>query len=62
LVGDGGGEKLALLCLQLVCLFSDIQVSEDKMYEKVLESKEHQQIVEHYIKVRDNKVSVDSSE
>jgi len=61
-VGDGGGEKLALLSLQIISLFSDIQVGEDKLYQIVLESNEHQQIVQYYLKCKEKKMSIDISE
>lgn len=59
---DTTGEKLALLSLQIVSLFADIRIDDTGLYNKVLENIEYQQILEHYIKVKDNKLTVDMNE
>ncbi len=59
---DTTGEKLALLSLQIVSLFADIRIDDAGLYNKVLENIEYQQILEHYIKVKDNKLTVDMNE
>lgn len=59
---DTTGEKLALLSLQIVCLFADIRIDDATLYNRVLENIEYQQILEHYIKVKDQKMTVDVNE
>lgn len=61
-MSDVNGEKLALLCLQLFGLFTDVKIDDAALYHKVLERPEYQQVVEHYLKVKQQKLSVDSFE
>jgi len=62
ITSDVSGEKLALLSLQLFCLFADIKIDEVALYHKVVDNVEYQQVIEYYLKRKEQKQSIDPHE